>query len=380
MQFAVIEYCEESLAGVLRQRPLTAAEAREMLVPALDAMKYLHAQGILHRQIKPTNIMAVGDQLKLSTDGVRCNGEAEHSRVAGPYDPSEKAPGALSLGSDIWSLGITLVESLTNRLPASDKDGNPELLEELPPPFDAIAKACLTPDRERRLSATAIRSLLDWPVIEAVAESKAAAKLEATSSSDVRTTHAHGTAPVTARSSSLDMSAKSSAFAGKRPFAAAATAVFVILAIAVGLHLVRSSSESSPPAATRIARQDGATAAPATPSTDSGAANPEVLNVSPGAVLHEVMPEVSSQARNTINGTVKVKVRVEVNAQGKVSQATLGAPGPSRYFANQALQAARQWTFVAPVHSEKPEASEWILSFEFRKSGAKATAQRTSPT
>jgi hypothetical protein len=31
------------------------------------------------------------------------------------------------------------------------------------------------------------------------------------------------------------------------------------------------------------------------------------------------MPEVSSQARNTINGTVKVKVRVVVNAQGKVS-------------------------------------------------------------
>jgi len=92
------------------------------------------------------------------------------------------------------------------------------------------------------------------------------------------------------------------------------------------------------------------------------------------------MPDVSSQARNTINGTVKVKVRVAVNTEGKVSQATLSERGPSKYFAKQALQAARQWTFVAPAHDEKPEASEWTLRFEFRKSGTKATAQRTSPS
>jgi TonB family protein len=381
MQFAVIEYCEESLAGVLRQRPLTPAEAREMLVPALDAMKYLHAQGIFHGQIKPTNILAVGDQLKLSTDGVRCNGEAEHSRVAGPYDPPEKTTGRISLCGDIWSLGITLVESLTNRLPASDKDGNPELLEELPPPFDAIAKGCLTPDRERRLSATAIRSLLDRPVIGAVAESKAAAKSEATSSSDVRTAPAHGTAPAAAAGcASLDKKADGSALGVKRHFVLAAAGVFVILAMALGLRLVRKSSETSRPAATRAAQQDGKTAAPATTSADGGSAKLKALAAVRGAVLREVMPEVSSQARNTINGTVKVKVRVVVNAQGKVSQATLAAPGPSRYFAYQALQAARRWTFVAPVQGEKPEASEWILGFEFRKSGAKATAQRTSPT
>jgi TonB family protein len=91
------------------------------------------------------------------------------------------------------------------------------------------------------------------------------------------------------------------------------------------------------------------------------------------------MPDVSSQAIDTINGTVKVKVRVAVNTQGSVSQATLVAGGPSKYFANQALQAARRWTFVAPTNDGKPEASEWTLSFEFRKSGTKATAQRTPP-
>ena len=380
MQFAIIEYCEESLAGVLRHRPLAPAETREMLVPALDALKYLHVQGILHGQIKPTNILAVADQLKLSTDGVRRNGEADHSRVAGPYDAPERTTGTISLNGDIWSLGMTLVETLTNRLPLRDKDGNPELPEKLPPPFDAIAKGCLTPDRERRLSPTAIRNLLDRPVIETLAETKAVAKSEETSSSsDGRTVPAYGPAPAAARSSSQDKNAKGSALAGKRAFVLAATALFLILAIALGLRLVGNSAKPSQSNATRVAQPDGATATgPAPPSVSAGASKPRPLTTDPGAVLHEVMPDVSSQARNTINGTVKVKVRVAVNTEGKVSQATLSERGPSKYFAKQALQAARQWTFVAPAHDEKPEASEWTLRFEFRKSGTKATAQRTS--
>ena len=375
MQFAVMEYCEESLAGVLGQRPLTPVETREMLVPALDALKYLHAQGILHGQIKPTNILALADQLKLSADGVHHNGEADDSRPAGPYDPPEKAAGTVSLSGDIWSLGITLVEALTNHLPARDNHGNPEL-PELPPPFDVIAKGCLTPDRERRLSTAAIRNLLDRPALEAVTETKAVVKPGATSSSDGRTAPAYASVPVAASSSSPS---KRRALAGKWPLVLAAAAGFVILAIAVGLRPVHNSSEASQPSTTEPAKQDGATNAPSATRVGADVAKPSASSAAPGAVLHQVMPEVSSQARNTINGAVKVKVRVVVNAQGKVSHATLEAPGPSRYFANQALQAARLWTFVAPVHDEKPEASEWTLGFEFRKSGTKATAQRNSP-
>jgi TonB family protein len=381
MQFAVIEYCEESLAGVLRQRPLTLAEVREMPFPALDALEYLHAQGIAHGQIKPANILAVGDQLKLSTDGLRRNGDADDSRVAGPYDPPEKTTGTISLNGDIWSLGITLVEALTKRSPLRDQDGNPELPEKLPPPFDAIVKRCLTPDPERRLSITAIRNLLDLPVTEAVAETKAVAKSEETSSSAAgRTAPAYVPAPPTADSSSVDRSAKGSVLAGKRPFVLVATALILVLAIWLGLRLVRNSSEPSQSNATSVAQPDGATAtAPATTSVDAGASKPRESTTGRGAVLHEVMPDVSSQARNTINGTVKVKVRVAVDPQGKVSQAKLSEHGPSKYFADQALRAARQWTFVAPVRDEKPEASEWTLAFEFRRSGTRASAHLKSP-
>ena len=379
MQFAIMDFCEESLAGVLDERPLTPAEARKMLVAALDALRYLHDQGISHGQIKPTNIMAVAEQLKLSTDGVRRNGEADPSPIARPYDAPEKRTGTISVRSDIWSLGMALVEALTNRLPARDKDGNPELPDKIPPPFDAIAKGCLTPDRERRLSIADIRRLLDRPVIEAVTERKAVAQA-AISSWNGGTAPAYGSLPAAVRSSSRNKSGKASALAGKRRFVLLAAVVLVITAIAVGRLLIGHSSESSRSAAARVAQGYSATgAAAATSAGRGGAAKPNALTAGPGAVLHEVMPEVSGQARNTINGTVKVKVRVAVNTQGGVSGTTLAARGPSNYFANKALQAARQWSFIAPIHDGKPEISEWTLLFEFRKSGTKAAAQRTSP-
>ena len=67
--YVVMEYGEESLAGVLQERPLSVAETREMLGPVLEAMAYLHNEGLVHGHIKPGNIMAVGEQVKLASDG-----------------------------------------------------------------------------------------------------------------------------------------------------------------------------------------------------------------------------------------------------------------------------------------------------------------------
>src|SRR2546426_1046707 len=55
--YVVMEYAEEDLSQVLPDRPLTGAEAREMLASALDALTYLHAKGFVHGRLKPANIM-----------------------------------------------------------------------------------------------------------------------------------------------------------------------------------------------------------------------------------------------------------------------------------------------------------------------------------
>jgi serine/threonine protein kinase len=51
--YVVTEYAEETLAQVIPERPLTAEEAGEMLNPILDALSYLHAQGLVHGHINP---------------------------------------------------------------------------------------------------------------------------------------------------------------------------------------------------------------------------------------------------------------------------------------------------------------------------------------
>jgi serine/threonine protein kinase len=59
---------EEDLSQVIPTRALLPVEAQQMLPPLLDVISYLHSRGLVHGRIKPSNIMAVDDQLKLSID------------------------------------------------------------------------------------------------------------------------------------------------------------------------------------------------------------------------------------------------------------------------------------------------------------------------
>ena len=68
--YAVSEYSDEDLSQILPERPLTPTEAREMLDPVLDALSYLHSKGFVHGHLKPSNILVVEDQVKLSSDSL----------------------------------------------------------------------------------------------------------------------------------------------------------------------------------------------------------------------------------------------------------------------------------------------------------------------
>jgi TonB family protein len=98
-----------------------------------------------------------------------------------------------------------------------------------------------------------------------------------------------------------------------------------------------------------------------------------------GEVLDQVLPDVSERARATIQGTVRVSVRVHVDAAGNVSDAGLDAPGPSQYFADLALNAARRWEFTPPEVGGRSAPSEWLIRFEFAPSGVKAFPAQTAP-
>ena len=99
----------------------------------------------------------------------------------------------------------------------------------------------------------------------------------------------------------------------------------------------------------------------AAPASQPAAATELQKGTLPGSVTERALPTVSQGARNTIQGRIRVAVRVSVDTTGNVSEAKLTSPGPSKYFANQALQSARRWKFKPPQVDGQPTASAWLL-------------------
>src|ERR1039458_3662060 len=115
--YVVMEYAEENLAQILPQRPLSPAEVKEMLPPTAETLAFLHQAGFAHGHIKPSNIMAVDNQLKISADSLRKTGERDKQEPSAYLAP-EVANTGPSAAADIWSLGVMLVAVLTQHEPA----------------------------------------------------------------------------------------------------------------------------------------------------------------------------------------------------------------------------------------------------------------------
>jgi TonB family protein len=361
--YVVMEYADEDLSQVVPYRPLTAAEAQQMLEPTIDALAYLHSKGFVHSRLKPANIMAVGEELKISSDGLCRIGEAPGSKAPGTYDPPEIHGQGISPAGDIWSLGVTLVESLTQHLPVweSTELEDPLLPETLPTPFFEIAGHCLRRDPLRR-----------WTVADI------AAHLRETSTAPRKHTP---TRPQTT-------SAKG------RYFVPAALGL-ALAALLAGPRLIKRQPDAQegsskleqqwvqpepeqkpvPPEsenpAPRTSEENqtspGDSPVPTSPLRASAGTRAQAGDLVPGEVVHEVLPNVPPKASSTIRGTVRVSVKVRVDPSGRVVSAEVDSPGPSRYFAELALQAARRWEFMPAKVAGQPITSDWMLRFEFTR-------------
>jgi TonB family protein len=399
--YVVMECAEENLAQVLPSRALTPAEAREMLDSVLDVLAYVHGKGFVHGNIKPINIMADGDQLKLSSD---CLGRAGEllGRPNRPdaHDPPENAPEAIASpetrlpAGDVWSLGMTLVETMTQILPVARAGELREPLVPLtlPEPFLDIARHCLLWRPQDRWTVAQIAARLQdrTPVPQARAPLP----------------QAHGPArpprPTSTRPSRPP--------AERRSYGIPVTAGVVLLlaAIVAGPRLLHRHPEAPPAPAVALepppvppVPKQVKQAPPERPTKTSrpsvieesqdreaptpmpASIHPETLREEPtntvakrsagalvrGEVAQKVLPDVLESARNTIRGTVRVNVNVDVDRSGNVEGADLESPGPSKYFARAALRAAQNWRFKPPNIAGQGVLSSWTLRFEFTRYG-----------
>lgn len=343
LHYVVMEAADEVLSQVIAERPLTADEAREMLTPVLGAISYLHGRGLVHGRIKPGNIMSAGEQLKISSDGLRRAGEAPSLAVRSAYDPPEMGERQVSPAADVWAIGATLVEVLTQRLPEVDDAGEARLPSGLPEPLSEIAKHCLERDPERR-----------WTVAQ-ISERLAGGTAEAT-------------APVLLPP--RPEPAEEAPASNRRSITIAAAAVVMVLAVVGGSRLFRSSAPQNPPPA--VASREAAATPPA------AAPSPERANRVPGKIAKQVPPQITSKARESLQGAVKVLVRVHVNSAGTVASAKIESRRVSRYFDRAALQAARRWRFTPPKADGRAVSSSWLLEFDFGQSGTEMHAHDIS--
>lgn len=123
---------------LLREGKLEVTRAIQLLLPIVDALKAAHARGIVHRDVKPSNIFLAraedGSEMpKLLDFGIaRATGQSTRITIAGmvcgtpDYMSPEQARGSgdVDARSDLWSTCVTLYELVTGRVPFADANYN----------------------------------------------------------------------------------------------------------------------------------------------------------------------------------------------------------------------------------------------------------------
>lgn len=339
--YVLMELADEDLAQILPHRPLAPGEVTQLLPPLLGALSYLHNKRFLHGRIKPSNVLATGDQLKLSADQIAPLALTDTSATRrDPYDAPEVAAGVCTPASDLWSVGVTLYTALTQKLPEEGHKDSPAQFAAIQEPFRGIVRSCLQLDPRQRTSIADILTRLD-----------------------PEATRVAGTAET-----------ESPGWRGKR----AVASLFILataLVIAFIVFLSGRKSESAKPGQSAVEQQISS-GTPAAPAVVSSAPQSPARLDSRGEVLHQALPDASQSARRTITGKIRIVARVDVDAGGKVTHARLTTAGPSQYFARLTLSAAERWKFSPPVVNGQPAASIWSITFRIGRNQTQTSAQR----
>jgi serine/threonine protein kinase len=167
-----------TLAALIDEGPLGVPDSAQLGLHLVSVLSYLHRQGWLHLDVKPSNIVVESGRATLiDLSLVGRPGEGRPGAGTRGYLAPEQAVGRdLSAATDVWGLGVTLVEALTGTMVHGDEatwdsrrripvlhrraPGLPASWPGVPPAYAALLRGCLARDPADRPSLAEVRAVL----------------------------------------------------------------------------------------------------------------------------------------------------------------------------------------------------------------------------
>jgi serine/threonine protein kinase len=158
--FLVTPYIEGgTLAHYLKSGPLSLAEVHHLFVPLVQAVAYIHRRGVIHRDLKPTNILLDEQDGQLYVRLIDFGIASVQGSAASPplttagnelgtiaYMAPERLSGVAAPSNDIYSLGIILYQMLTGHIPVGED------ASDLPQPLEYVVRRCIANRPEERFA------------------------------------------------------------------------------------------------------------------------------------------------------------------------------------------------------------------------------------
>jgi serine/threonine protein kinase len=153
--YLVMEWVEgQTLHTLIQKGSVPVRKAANLAMQLCDALAFAHHHKILHRDIKPGNIMiSEDDQVKVADFGLArpITGEAEENPFGTPdyAAPEILGKGAVDQRADIFAAGVVLYEMLTGRVPQQPRRSVQDFAP-LSPRWDELIDKAMHPDPAQR--------------------------------------------------------------------------------------------------------------------------------------------------------------------------------------------------------------------------------------
>jgi len=251
-----------TLSDELRRGPIAAERTARYAAALADALAYVHAQGFVHRDVKPANVLIAADgRVHLADFGIARLVDSAHVTRTGDvlgtpayFAPEQVSGDAVGSAADIYALGLMLLECLTGKrafegtpmeVAMARMNRDPDIPAELPASWRDLLRAMTAREPADRITAAAAAEQLRHLAAGQDIDRTVVLPGPVTAPPDA-TTVLPATAVVTQAPSAAAYETRPAPVAGaprrSRGVLVAALLLLVIAAIAVGIAVARHNN------------------------------------------------------------------------------------------------------------------------------------------